>query len=291
MRKLGPRYLDHRVFGRGSKRPVEDRRPVGPKIRFDPYPTELFPGNTVVLSPHFDDAGLNYGLGINRKARAKGGVHIINLLPGNNAPIKGVDSRGGRTEARFAEAKKEAKVLGAPMTYLGLENLYRQKRFNNAESRRFFSTLDELGPRTLVIPSENDAHLDHRNVRQKALDWAAERAWKGKPVVVVEADSMWGTVPEIHITHSLGFGPGEEEVVGVARKAHRTQWERTDFPRVAEHKARAKGVILGEHKHGLVEKTPDIGPQETYSQNILHKKGERLILEQLTPKLRKRYKL
>ncbi len=288
--RLGHRYLDHKKFGRTrEKRPIHDRRKPG-EIVFDPKPNELMIGRTGVISPHFDDAGLNAPGAIYLKGSG-GEIHIVNVVPGHKAPIEGIENPEDRIAKRLGEGRSEADILGAEMTYLDLRGLYEKKRFTSAERRRFFSELDRLDFQTLVIPSENDANKDHQNVREASLDWAAERAWKGRPVVIVEADSMWGTVPEKYLTHAIRLTPELRRIRNMAQRVHTSQWKRTNFPRVSKLKAQARGVILGEHMHGLVPKTPDLGPCEAYSQNILHRIGRKLVLERISAKHRGKYGL
>jgi LmbE family N-acetylglucosaminyl deacetylase len=283
-RHYSQKPLDNMRFGRGKLlRPIIDLRVPnqGVKTRFDIK--SLFIGKTVVLSPHCDDASLNYGGGIISFSKAGGDIHIINVSPGYKAPfptIKGNQPHDieRKVDIRKKEGQREARILGARFHFLDLRRLYEEKRIAGEEAKRLYQLLDQINPKTLVIPGPFDTHPDHRNVRTMSLNWAAAKANSGTSIVIVEAPSMWGSIPETHLTHLLEMDKPTFGQRLRAQKAHVSQYTRTDFPSVSTHKARANAIVGGELVHGLVEKTPQLKPTEMYSQHVIMKQGNRLIL-------------
>ncbi|HIH09693.1 MAG TPA: PIG-L family deacetylase [Candidatus Diapherotrites archaeon] len=284
------RPLDLKKFGISRRTAIHDARMPNQGIKLDFNASDLFVGKTAVISPHFDDASLNYGGGISKYTRQGGTVHTVVLSPGHRAPIKGIaqDDAQGKIMRRILEGEKESKFLGTQLHYMGMRKMYDERKITGMEANAFYRKLDSIQPTTLVVPGPFDTHPDHMHSRTLALDWAAEQAGKGRPIVIVEAPSMWGSIPETQLTHMLEMDPKTYNIRKKAQEAHSSQMDRTKFHAVSDHKARAAAIIGGELRHGLVGKTPVLRPTEFYSQHVLIKEGNKIVFRRLDEKLLKK---
>jgi LmbE family N-acetylglucosaminyl deacetylase len=277
-------------FGREEKFEIVDGRMERPRIQLNTHPKDLLIGKSAMLSAHGDDSSLDAG-GLLLGYRDVGGrVHLVTAFSGYRTPVGKERRKEKIRERRLEEIAKEATALKGERHFLDLEKTYENKKIDPSDEGRFYSALDGIDPTTICVHNESDGNIDHQNLRRLALNWAASRVNKGKPVVIVERDSMWGTLDARHITHAVSLPhkiwAGKKRLQGIFK----SQTRRTDFIKTAMERAKAYAPIVSEVRHGLVRKTPKIPPQEVYSQLILHNKDGRLVLEYLTPELKCKYK-